>query len=135
EMHLQWKDAVKRIQDDPAYQQLFIRAFGAKNIDSLQVSKAIAQFLRTMISGSSKFDVMYKYENSIPFEAGEQAIFQTVTPEEWAGYDLFKSLIGADCFHCHNGPLMQVQKFSNNGLDAVFEDPGRGGITGNPADM
>lgn len=135
EMHLQWKDAVTRIKDDPTYQQSFLKAFGAKEIDSTQVAKAIAQFLRTMISGSSKFDVMYKYENNIPFGPGDQAIYQTVTPEEWAGYDLFKSLNGADCFHCHNGPLMQVQKFSNNGLDAVFTDLGRGGITGNPADM
>jgi cytochrome c peroxidase len=30
---------------------------------------------------------------------------------------------------------MQVQKFSNNGLDATFSDNGRGGITGNPNDM
>ena len=41
---------------------------------------------------------------------------------------------GADCFHCHNGPLMQVQKFSNNGLDAIFTDLGRGEVTGDPND-
>jgi cytochrome c peroxidase len=29
---------------------------------------------------------------------------------------------------------MQVQKFSNNGLDAVFSDLGRGAITNNPND-
>lgn len=134
EMHLQWKDAMVRLQDDSEYQLLFLKAFGSKTIDSTAVSKAIAQFLRTLISGKSKFDVMYKYENNIAFDPGDQAIYQTVTAEEWAGYDLFKSLNGADCFHCHNGPLMQVQKFSNNGLDAVFSDLGHGDVTGNPAD-
>jgi cytochrome c peroxidase len=58
----------------------------------------------------------------------------SITPEEFGGYDLFKSLSGADCFHCHNGPLMQVQKFSNNGLDFTFTDLGRGAITGDPND-
>jgi cytochrome c peroxidase len=87
-----------------------------------------------MISGSSKYDVMYKYENSLPLNSIEQSVYASVTAEEWAGYDLFKSLNGADCFHCHNGPLMQVQKFSNNGLDATFIDHGRNGVTGNPAD-
>ena len=78
---------------------------------------------------------MYKFENSLPLSSNDQAILPTVTPEEWAGYDLFKSLNGADCLHCHSGVLMHINKFSNNGMDASFTDPGRGGITGNPNDM
>src|SRR5690606_11100327 len=66
--------------------------------------------------------------------AKEQQIYSSVTIEEWAGYDLFLSLNGADCLHCHNGPLMQVQKYSNNGLDASFTDPGRMEVTGNGTD-
>jgi cytochrome c peroxidase len=77
---------------------------------------------------------MYKYENSLAIPANEQAVLMSISPEEWAGYDLFKSLNGADCFHCHNGPLMQVKKFSNNGLDALFNDLGRGLVTGNSND-
>jgi cytochrome c peroxidase len=67
--------------------------------------------------------------------SSEQAIVASITPEQWGGYDLFKSLNGADCFHCHNGPLMQVKKFSNNGLDATFSDLGRGAVTGNANDI
>lgn len=134
EMHLKWKDAVKNLKDDVTYQQLFLKAFNTSQFDSTHVTKAIAQFLRTMISGESKFDVMYKYENNLTLNPTEIGIYQSISAEEWAGYDLFKSLNGADCFHCHNGPLMQVQKFSNNGLDAAFSDLGRGGITGNLSD-
>lgn len=134
EMHQEWKDAVAKLNADKEYRNMFFKAFGEEGIDSLKVSKAIAQFLRTMISGSSKYDVMYKYENSLPLNSNEQSIYASITAEEWAGYDLFKSLNGADCFHCHNGPLMQVQKFSNNGLDAAFTDHGRRDVTGNPAD-
>lgn len=134
EMHESWPNAVAELNSDVNYRNMFFRAFGEPGVDSVKVSKAIAQFLRTMISGTSKYDAMYKFENGLSMNAQEQALYQQVTPDEWAGYDLFKSLNGADCFHCHNGPLMQVPKFSNNGLDATFTDLGRGGVTGNPND-
>jgi cytochrome c peroxidase len=134
EMHLQWQEAVSRLKSDGVYRNQFYKAFGVLDFDSTHVAKALAQFLRTMISGEAKYDVMYKFANNIPLTASETAIKNSVTSEEWAGYDLFKSLNGADCFHCHNGTLMQVQKFSNNGLDAVFSDLGRGAVTNNPND-
>ena len=134
EMHQSWKNTVSKLSADMTYRNRFFRAFGTSNIDSTQVAKAIAQFLRTMVSSNSKYDVMYKYINGQALTSNESQILATVDAEEWAGYDLFKSLNGADCFHCHNGPLMRVKKFSNNGLDAVITDLGRGGVTGNPND-
>ena len=134
EMHETWPNAIKELEADVTYKNMFFKAFGEEGIDSVKASKAIAQFLRTMISGKSKYDVMYKYEYGYSLSAEEQQIYQTITPSEWAGYDLFKSLDGADCFHCHNGPLMQVMKFSNNGLDATFTDLGHGAVTGNVND-
>jgi cytochrome c peroxidase len=135
EMHEIWKNAVAKLNQDMNYRNRFFRAFGEGGIDSVKAAKAIAQFIRTMISGQSKYDVMYKYENGMSLSATEQSIFQTIDPEEWAGYDLFKSLNGADCFHCHNGPLMRVKKFSNNGLLPNFlNDLGRAAVTNNPED-
>jgi len=135
EMHQQWKDAVSKLQQDVEYRNMFYKAFGEEGIDSIKVSKAIAQFIRTMISGSSMFDVMYKFENSLPLNSVDQSILSSISPEDWAGYDLFKSLNGADCLHCHSGILMHINKFSNNGLDATFTDLGRGAITGSSNDM
>lgn len=135
EMHQSWKDAVSKLNADVTYRNRFFKAFNEEGIDSIKVSKAIAQFLRTLISAESKYDVMYKYENSMALSTSEQAILGTIDPEEWAGYDLFKSLNGADCFHCHNGPLMQVKKFSNNGLmPNSINDLGRAHVTNNPED-
>lgn len=134
EMHESWSNVVSKLNADVSYRNMFFKAFNTYEIDSLNAAKALAQFIRTMISGESKFDVIYKNENGIPMSSNDLAIWATVTPSELAGYDLFKSLNGADCFHCHNGPLMQVQKFSNNGLDALFTDLGRGKVTGNPND-
>ncbi|MFO1492946.1 MAG: cytochrome C peroxidase, partial [Kiritimatiellia bacterium] len=41
---------------------------------------------------------------------------------------------GADCFHCHGGPLFTNHGFANNGLDASFSDPGRAKVTGRKGD-
>jgi cytochrome c peroxidase len=132
EMHQSWEKAVQKLDAEIDYKNDFFKAFGEVGITKEKVSKAIAQFLRTMISGNSRYDIMYKIENGIPLNSSDKQI--TITPEEWGGYDIFKSLNGADCFHCHNGPLMQVKKFSNNGLDAVFTDVGREEVTGNVND-
>jgi len=134
EMHETWPRAMLKLNGDVDYRNRFYKAFNVEIADSTHAAKAIAQFLRTMISGKSKFDVMYKYENNLPLTASEQSIYASITINEWGGYDLFRSLNGADCFHCHNGPLMQVKKFSNNGLDATFTDLGRGEVTGNSSD-
>jgi cytochrome c peroxidase len=56
EMNLPWPVAVQRLQEDAEYPLMFYKAFGTYTIDSILVAKAIAQFVRTMISGNSKFD-------------------------------------------------------------------------------
>lgn len=134
EMHQSWEETIAKLAADQNYRNEFFVAFGASDITKELVAKAIAQFLRTLISSNSKFDVIYKIANSQALTAEEQVLSTQLTPEEWYGYDLFKSLNGADCAHCHNGALMQVQKFSNNGLDLNPVDLGRELITGNPAD-
>lgn len=41
---------------------------------------------------------------------------------------------GADCFHCHGGPLFSDHQFHNNGLVPDAVDPGRFRLTTNEAD-
>lgn len=135
EMDLNWGEAVTRLKNDVNYSNEFYRAFNVENFDSTHVSKAIAQFLRTMISGKSKYDVMYKIYNDLPLTAYDQNLEPQITTEEWAGYELFFSLTGGDCLHCHDGPLAQVHVFSNNGIDTDFKDLGRYLASGNPNDM
>lgn len=143
EMHETWPNAMSKLQADAVYPVLFERAFGSQHIDSLLVAKAIAQFIRTMVSGNSPFD---------RFRRGEGII----SPDAQAGFDLFKKeggaigenipvagstpVIGqggADCFHCHTDAagLFTDEQFHNNGLDTVFTDLGRGGVTNDPADV
>lgn len=130
EMHLEWQNAVQRLQNHASYPYLFKKAFNTYEINKELVAKAIAQFMRTMISGNSKFDKIMRFEDNF-------------TPEEAYGYDLFMrdkneaaGIVGADCFHCHPAPVyFQLNtEYMNNGLDASFTDLGRGGWNGNAGD-
>ena len=124
EMHSKWVNVAKKLQSHSEYPLLFKRAFGKSVIDSTLVTKALAQFERTLISGNSKFD---KYLN------GEVQL----TTNELNGFKVFMDEARGDCFHCHgsnNNPLWTDNKFHNNGLDATFTDKGFGAVTGNPAD-
>ncbi len=62
EMHQKWTDAIVKLEVDAHYPELFLRAFGVCEIDSMHVAMAIAQFERTMISGNSKFDKRLRFE-------------------------------------------------------------------------
>ena len=56
EMGNNWNNVVAYLKSDKAYVNMFEDAFGTRKIDSTLTSKAIAQFLRTLISFNSKFD-------------------------------------------------------------------------------
>jgi cytochrome c peroxidase len=134
EMNETWPNVVHKLEHEEVYEKMFLEAFGSYGIDSVRVSKAIAQFIRTMISSNSQYDILYKEKNGFVLSAEEQAIFNSISFDAREGYNSFENLSGADCFHCHNGFNLQVQKFSNNGLDATFTDHGRMDVTGNPND-
>ncbi len=124
EMHNTWENAAQALQNHPEYPTLFSRAFGTASIDSTLVTKALAQFIRTLISGNSRFD---------QYLMGEL----TLTDSELNGINVFMSEEKGDCFHCHgnpNNPLWTDNIFHNNGLDSDFTDLGLGNITGDPAD-
>jgi cytochrome c peroxidase len=122
EMGNTWEAAVASLQGHPQYPQLFEEAFGTSSIDSTLVTKALAQFERTLISGNSKFD---RYLLGL----------EELTPSELNGFNVFMDEGRGDCFHCHgsdNNLLWTDNKFHNNGLDETFADLGLGGITGDP---
>ncbi|MGB1268838.1 MAG: cytochrome-c peroxidase [Flavobacteriaceae bacterium] len=124
EMHNTWDDVVDDLQSDEEYPDLFSKAFGTSVVSKDLVTKAIAQFERTLISGNSKFD---KYLLGTA----------TLTSEELNGFNIFMDESRGDCFHCHgsnNNPLWTDNKFHNNGLDATFTDLGLGEVSGDPAD-
>lgn len=129
------KGVVAKLKADPDYAPMFADAFGSACIDHVRISKAVAQFVRSMVSFNSQLDkVLYGPQN--------------FTPNQFNGYDLFikeggdpadglGGQWGADCFHCHGSTytFFTDWQLHNNGLDSVFTDVGAYGITGNSWDL
>ena len=100
------------------YTALFASAFGSKEITADRIARALEQFLLTQVSHDSKFDCVLN--GAAKFSEEEQRGFELFHTE----YDPRREQFGADCFHCHGGPLFQSQSFANNGLDVKFSDLG-----------
>lgn len=120
ELNETWPNVVAKLQDDCDYPELFEAAFGTCEIDSVLVSKAIAQFERTLVSFDSKFDKFFYNQEDV------------LTEDEMNGFDLFMG--DAECIHCHSGPNLTDDMFRNNGLDITLTDIGLGKVTGDELD-
>ena len=104
EMDMTWPEVEERLQNHPEYPDLFEAAFGSREIDSMDVVKAMVQFEMTLVSSNSKFDRWWRNEYQL-------------TPMESAGERIFNTEVG-DCFHCHGSILTTDNEFHNNGLDS-----------------
>jgi len=112
----------------PVYPPLFRAAFGSPEITAEKLGLALEQFVLTLTAYHSKFDLALRGK-------------ATFTDEEKRGLELFMTeddprtgQHGADCFHCHGGPLFTDNQFHNNGLAPDAADPGRFLVTHNEAD-
>ena len=119
EMHETLTNVVAKLRSTGEYKALFTRAFGSPEITPDRLARALEQLLLTQISCGSKFDRSLASEVELSDE--EKRGFELFHTE----YDPRREQFGADCFHCHGGPLFQSQTFANNGLDSVFTDLGR----------
>jgi cytochrome c peroxidase len=123
EMHDTLPDVVAKVSADTDYHRLFASAFGSPEITSEKIARALEQFLLVQVSFDSKFD--HVINGNAKFTDEEQRGYELFNTE----YDPRHGQYGADCFHCHGGPLFQSQNFANNGLDSTFTDLGRFKIT------
>lgn len=98
------------------YPALFAAAFGDSAVTSDRISRALAQFVRAMVSYRSKYDSAFT--NGTPNFA---AVF---TAQEEQGRLLFEGR--ARCNACHGTVGQIAPGLRNNGLDAVTIDAGAG---------
>jgi cytochrome c peroxidase len=129
EMHESMTNVAAKLAANKEYPALFARAFGKSEITADRIARALEQFLLAQVSFDSKFDRVIAGE--VKFTAEEQRGFELFHTE----YDPHREQFGADCFHCHGGPLFQSQGFANNGLDTTFSDVGRYAVTGRNGDQ
>ncbi len=124
EMNSTIERSVAAINAVPMYKEKFKAAFGSEEINYDRISKAIGQFVRSIVAQNSKFHKYLRQEADL-------------TVQEKRGHDLFFSE-DADCFHCHGGSiLMTTNQYFNNAKDKVFnaENHDRNSITDDPMDI
>lgn len=113
--------AGERLQQDSVYVTMSKKAYG-RVPDYYVITRALANFERTLISGNSPFD-KYKYQ-------GDD---NALTVDEKAGMELFYSS-KTNCSSCHSGFNFTNYAFENNGLYSTYTDIGRKRLTGKPED-
>ena len=113
-----------KLAANPGYPPLFAAAFGTPGIDAAKIGLALEQFLLTLTSYDAKFDRALR--GKATFSDDEKRGFELFMTE----YDPRTGQLGADCFHCHGGPLFSDHQFHNNGLAADHSDSGRQRVTG-----
>jgi cytochrome c peroxidase len=112
EMRFSIAGFLERIKEDEAYKQLFWEAY-QREPDAFGISRAIASFERTFISGNSRFD-QHEY----------QGMADALSEQELRGKALFFSE-GTKCSSCHEPPLFTNYAFENIGLYTNYADSGR----------
>ena len=123
EMGMTEDTLIARIEGSSYYSELFLQAFGSDEVNLDRIAKALAQFVRSIVSYRSKYDLGREQVSSATEE------FPNFNSRENLGKRLFFQARseGFSCFECHAteafiGTPLGPQ---NNGLDASYTtDPG-----------
>jgi cytochrome c peroxidase len=116
EMGLQLDDLTAKLEATPYYPPLFDAAFGTPEVSSDRVSRAVAQFMRSLVSGNSRYDQGVAAGGAPDFGG-------VLTAQEIEGEALFRS---TGCAACHTTVAQVSDSIHNIGLDAVSADTGAG---------
>jgi cytochrome c peroxidase len=115
--------AVFLLETIPGYVREFRQVFGKDKIDIEQVTAAIAEFEKTLVTPNSRFD---------QWLLGKK---DALSKEEMEGYTLFKE---SGCVACHYGEALGGDSFQKMGLIEPYKTSnpaeGRSAVTGKDAD-
>lgn len=123
EMAFSHELTIQVLETIPQYAAEFKTVFAKDKITIDEVTQAIAEFEKTLITPNSRFDRWLTGNKSV------------LTEQEIAGYQLFKS---SGCVACHNGSAVGGNSFQKMGLIEPYQtsNPAEGvkGVTGKDAD-
>jgi len=122
EMGMTLGTLTNRLAAEPFYTNLFAVAFGSPGITTNRISQALAQFVRSIVTTQSRYDI------------GVTNNFANFTTQENLGRQLFFGQTGnppPTCAVCHaSDNFVPTTTLNNNGLEYPYVDLGVGGITG-----
>jgi len=114
EMNYNMHELTLRIASDSAYQRMARKAY-SRDMDAFVITRSLANFMRTFISGNSKYDRAQK---------GVAELSQS----EKRGLEIFFG-DDAKCSTCHGGFNFTNNTYVNNGSHSYYADTGRARIT------
>lgn len=134
EMGMKPGEIIGRIEARDWYKPLFEGAFGDTKVTEERVSRALAQFVRSIVSSGSRYDEGRKLASS-PLEG-----FAEFSTAENRGKFLFFATRGDDgagCTACHETEAFLMLRPRNNGTHSAEEgtDGGLGEITGDNTEL
>jgi cytochrome c peroxidase len=109
------EQVLKPIQDPNEMDLSLAEAAARAGVSIEQISRALATYVRGILSGDSRFD---------RFVNGDRS---TLSPAEQEGLQLFRGK--ANCIACHVGPNFTDERLHNTGIalrDGKVTDPGAG---------
>jgi len=112
--------AGERIAKNEKYKTMSNKAY-SKEPDYYVITRALACFERTIISGDSKYDGYLK--NTLNFSQSEANGMNLFFSEE------------TNCFKCHPAPMFTNYDFENNGLYQNYADEGKYRLTLDSVDL
>ena len=125
EMGMTLEALTSRLAAEPFYTNLFAITFGSPGIATNRISRALAQFVRSIVSTASKYDT------------GISNNFANFTAQEDLGRRIFLGQVrnlpnpAATCAACHGTDnFVPGPAINNNGLELPIVDRGLGAITG-----
>jgi cytochrome c peroxidase len=117
EMGLTLNELEARVKGLSYYPNLFLEAFGSTAIDTINISKALSQYVRSLVTYQSKYDLVKEGKSSFSVsEARGEQIFLNA-----AGFG------GQTCGSCHTPPMFIT---SNPGAGFGLVDNNDTGING-----
>jgi cytochrome c peroxidase len=121
EMGMTLATLVSAVENQPYYPILFENAFGDDQITADRISKALAQFIRSIVSTQSRYDIVRVTETN------PEQLFADFTASENRGKALFMRPVplgGGGCIGCHASEafINPDPGATNNGLDLASTD-------------
>ncbi|MEM6342738.1 MAG: cytochrome c peroxidase [Bacteroidota bacterium] len=120
-----------RLQSVSYYPQLFEDAFGSPMVTRERISEALAQFVRSMVSYQSPYDVG---RAMVPPGPAPDS-FPNFSALENLGMQIFRDPARGACGTCHATDMFVQVDARNNGLELVSVDSGLYAVTGQLNDV
>jgi len=135
EVTVRFETDMDKINAIEEYKTMFKQYYDIDNITAEDLAKALAQYMRVLVSADTKYDRYFRgmAQLTASEERGRQIFFREAKSDPNS-----KENSGGDCFHCHVNVITTDNILHNNGIDSAYAkeiDKGFYNVTKDPKDL